>query len=113
MEHRARNADRDRPDDADVQPLRRRRRPRGLLRRGGRLMLLRPATGGGERGAHREQRGKRRRGEPCGPPRPNCEHPGCYLTVEGMPLILPAFRSAYCLATAVRIAPLTFVLHLP
>ena len=36
-----------------------------------------------------------------------------YLTVDGMPEILPAFSSAYCAATAARIFAGTFELHLP
>ena len=43
---------------------------------------------------------KAERGEPCGPPRPRQHLRGrSYLTVAGMPLILPAFSSLYCAAT--------------
>jgi hypothetical protein len=49
-----------------------------------------------------------------GPPRRN-SHPNDqdYLTVAGMPLILPAFSSVNCAATAALMEAGTLLLHLP
>src|SRR4051794_30931902 len=113
-----RHVDGQRAHDADAETARSRCR---LLGRHGRRLRLGAAAAArseqaGEHWHEAPHRAKPRdvRGGPFGPPLTNqLELRSVYLTVLGMPLILPALSFAYCAATAFLIDAGTFELHLP